>query len=277
MSPTDHNRTILIQPSSGLVPVNFGELWEHRELIYFLTLREIKVRYKQTLIGVAWVLLQPALTALLLSLIFSSFARFESVTVPYPIFALAGIVLWLFVQASITLAGNSLIGNTNLVTKVYFPRLIVPISATLAAAFDLMVSLPILAIAMIVYGVAPSMGLLLVPLFFVLALVAAGALGILFSSLNVRFRDVKFAVPFFLQIWMFASPIVYPAAIIPEKWRYFIAINPLVGIVEGWRASLLGTPIDWTLVGVSCASVLVLVVVSTFVFRRMEDDFADHI
>lgn len=277
MSTIEHNRTIDIRPSRGFFSVDLGELWAHRELLYFLTLREIKVRYKQTLIGVLWVILQPVLTAALLSLIFATFARFESVTVPYTLFALSGIVVWQFVQSSITTTSNSFIANTNLVTKVYFPRLIVPLASTLAAAFDLLVSLPVLAAVMFFYGVAPGSSVVLAPAFLLLALIAAGAIGVLFSSLNVRFRDVKFAIPFFLQVWMFASPIVYPAAIIPEKWRYVFAVNPLVGVVEAWRGALLGTPFDWRTLAVSCASTAAIALVALLVFRRMEDDFADHI
>ena len=277
MNATDHNRTIDIRPSGALLPVDVGELWAHRELLYFLTLREIKVRYKQTAIGVLWVVVQPVLTAALLSLIFANFARFESVNVPYALFALSGIVVWQFVQSAITTTSNSFIANANLVTKVYLPRLIVPLASTLAAGFDMLVSLPVLAAAMAYFGVVPAGAIVLAPLFLALALIAAGAIGVLFSSLNVRFRDVKFAIPFFLQVWMFASPIIYPAAIVPDRWRYVFAINPLVGVVEGWRASLFGGPFDWRLIGVSCASIAAISLVSLIVFRRMEDDFADHI
>jgi lipopolysaccharide transport system permease protein len=277
LNATDHNRVIEIRPSASLVRIDVRDLWAHRELLYFLTLREIKVRYKQTAIGVLWVVLQPVLTAALLSLIFATFARFETVTVPYVLFALSGIIVWSFVQSAVTTTSGSFVSNTNLVTKVYFPRLIVPLASTLAAGFDLLVSLPILAAGMAYFGIIPGRTLVLAPLFLMLALIAAGALGILFSSLNVRFRDVKFAIPFFLQVWMFASPIIYPASIIPEKWRYLFAVNPLVGVVEGWRASLFGTPIDWSLMGISCASIATIVLVSLLVFRRMEDDFADHI
>ena len=277
MNVTDQNRTIDIRPSGSLLLIDAGELWAHRELHYFLAVREISVRYKQTAIGVLWVILQPVLTAALLSLIFATFARFESVTVPYALFALSGIVVWQFVQSAITATGNSFISNSNLVTKVYFPRLIVPLASTLAAGFDLLVSLPILFVVMLYFGVVPSASILLAPVFLVLALVAAGALGVLFSSLNVRFRDVKFAIPFFLQVWMFASPIIYPASVIPEKWRYAFAVNPLVGVVEGWRASLFGGTFDWGVIGISCASIATIGLVSLFVFGRMEDDFADHI
>jgi len=277
LSTIDNNRTIDIRPARGSFSVDIGELWAHRELLYFLALREIKVRYKQTAIGILWVILQPALTAALLSLIFATFVRFNSVGVPYPLFVLSGILVWQFVQASITATSNSLISNTNLVTKVYFPRLIVPLATTLAAAFDLLVSLPILVAMMALYGVVPSTSLVLAPLFLILALLAAGSLGVLFASLNVRYRDVKFAIPFFLQVWMFASPVIYPTAIIPEKWRYVFAINPLTGIVEGWHSSLFGEAFDWPLIGISCISLAVIAFVSLLVFRRMEDDFADHI
>lgn len=257
--------------------VDWKEYWTHRELLYFLTLREIKVRYKQTAIGLLWVVLQPIVSTAILAVIFSSFARFDSVRVPYPIFVLSGIVMWLFVYTAITTASNSFVNNQNLVTKVYFPRLIVPISSTLAGFFDLLVTLPILFGLMIYFGIFPTANLVAAPLFLFLAFAQTASFGILFSALNVRFRDVKFALPFLLQIWMLSSPIFYPADVIPAKWKLVFAINPLTGIIEGWRSSLFGTPIDWPVVLVSVASAAVIAVVSIMIFRSMEDDFADYL
>lgn len=257
--------------------IDWKDFWRHRELLYFLTWRDIKVRYKQTAIGVLWVLLQPVLTTAILTVIFSAFARFDTIGVPYPLFVLGGVVLWLFVYTAITLTSNSFVGNTNLVTKVYFPRLIMPLSATFACVLDLLVSLPIVALLMVYFGASVTWQIVLAPVFLLLAIVQTAAFGILFAALNVRFRDVKFALPFFLQIWMLASPVFYPSSVIPEKWKLLFAVNPLAGVIEGFRSSLFGTPFDWQVVAVSCISILLVVIVALVVFRRMEDDFADLI
>ena len=266
-----------IKPSGRWITLDLKELWAHRELLYFLTWRDVKIRYKQTAIGVAWAVLQPVLTTAIFTILFSRFASFDTKEVPYPLFALSGLIIWLFVHTSITMASGSFISNANLVTKIYFPRLIVPISAVLAGLFDLIFSFAILAILMIYYGAAPSARIALMPVFLILAIVQTLALGILFSALNVRFRDVKFALPFILQVWMIASPIFYPIGILSEKWRLFFAINPLTGILEGFRSSLFGTPFDWELIGVSVVSTICISLFSLFIFKRMEDDFADLI
>ena len=269
--------TTTIEPPRGRFNIDLAEIWSHRELLYFLTLRDIKVRYKQTAIGVFWVILQPLLTAAIFSLIFSTFVRIDPTGVPYPVFALSGILLWLFVFTSVTMASNSLVGNTNLVTKIYFPRLIVPISSTLACVFDLLVSLPLLVAIMLFYRVGFSASVLVAPLFLILAFIQAAAIGMLFSALNVRFRDVKFALPFVLQVWMIASPVFYPASTIPEKFRFVFAINPLAGTIEGWRSALFGLPFDWPFIAISCISTLAIVILAVLTFRQMEDSFADVI
>lgn len=267
-----------IKPGGAIASLDLAEIWKYRELLYFLTLRDIKIRYKQTAIGIAWVVLQPVLTTAIFTVIFSSFARFETQNIPYPLFALSGLSLWLFVHTSISMASTSFVNNTSLVTKVYFPRLIVPIAAALATLFDLLFSLIILVVLMIYFGVMPRPARILeAPLFVLLAFVVAVAFGTLFSALNVRFRDVKFALPFILQVWMIASPIFYPASLLSEKWRLVFAINPLVGILEGFRSSLFGTPFDWQLIGVSVISLVLLTALSLFVFKKMEDKFADLI
>jgi lipopolysaccharide transport system permease protein len=257
--------------------VDLKDIWNYRELLYFLAWRDVKIRYKQTAIGIAWAVLQPVLTTAVFTVLFSNFARFETKNVPYPLFALSGLMIWLFVHTAITTASNSFVGNVNLVTKVYFPRLIVPIAATLAGLADLVFSLIILIVLMIYYGVAPAPQIALAPVFLFLAVLLAVAFGTLFSALNVRFRDVKFALPFALQVWMIASPLFYPASILSEKWRLVFALNPLVGILEGFRASLFGTDFDWAIIGVSSASIAFLLLLSLFVFKQMEDDFADLI
>ena len=266
-----------IRPGGFVASLDLAEIWKYRELLYFLTLRDIKIRYKQTAIGIAWAILQPVLTTAIFTVIFSTFARFDTGNIPYPLFALSGLIIWLYVHTSVSLASNSFVNNTSLVTKVYFPRLIVPFAAALATLFDLLFGFAILIILMIYFGVAPALPILAAPVFIFLALVLAMAFGTLFSALNVRFRDVKFALPFMLQVWMIASPIFYPANLLSEKWRLVFALNPLTGILDGFRSALFGAPFDWPLIGVSCASLVVLTVLSLFVFKKMEDKFADVI
>ncbi|MDQ3798042.1 MAG: ABC transporter permease [Acidobacteriota bacterium] len=266
-----------IKPESSRLNPDLKDLWIYRELLYFLTWRDVKVRYKQTAIGVFWAILQPVLTTAIFTVIFTQFARFESLEIAYPLFALSGLLLWLFVNNSITLASGSLVGNANLVTKVYFPRLIVPVSATLAGLPDLALGFLILLGLMIYYGVGLTWQILLAPLFVLQAILLTLSLGTLFSALNVRFRDVKFALPFALQLWLFLSPVFYPLSIFSGKRQILFALNPMSGVLEGFRSSLFGTRFDWTLIGVSIVLTLLLMLVSIFVFKRMEDDFADLI
>lgn len=277
MTEIEQNQITLIKPGGRWFELNLAEIWAYRELLYFLTWRDLKIRYKQTAIGIAWAVLQPVVTTALFTVLFSSFARFDTNDVPYPLFALSGLIIWLFVHTAISMASTSFVNNTNLVTKVYFPRLIVPVAATLATLFDLIFGIGLLILLMLYFGAAVTMLIFLAPVFVVLAFVQAAAFGTLFSALNVRFRDVKFALPFLLQVWMIASPIFYPTSILTEKWKLFFAINPLTGILEGFRGSLLGTPIDWRVIGISCVSLIILTLFSLFVFKRMEADFADII
>ncbi len=277
MSTERITQTTYIRPSSSWIDLNLGDLWAYRELLYFLTWRDVKIRYKQTAIGVTWAILQPVLTTAVFTILFSRLASFDTGSIPYPLFALSGLMIWLFVHTSISMASNSFVNNTNLVTKVYFPRLIVPIAATLASLFDLIFALAILVILMIFFATPVTPQIILAPLFLFLAFAQAVSFGTLFSALNVRFRDVKFALPFLLQVWMIASPIFYPSSILPEKWRLLFAVNPLTGILEGFRSSLFGTVFDWPMIAVSCASLLILIMFSLFVFKKMEDDFADMI
>lgn len=271
------NEITRIRPSEKWINLELREVWAYRELLYFLTWRDVKIRYKQTAIGVLWAVLQPVLTTAIFTILFGVFARFDTRDIPYPLFALSGLMIWLFVHNSISMASTSFVNNTSLVTKVYFPRLVVPIAASLAGLFDLIFSIAILAILMAYYGTFPGLEALLAPLFLFLAVVQAVSLGTLFSALNVRFRDVKFALPFLLQVWMIASPVFYPSTILPEKWRLVFAVNPLTGIIEGFRSSLFGTPFDWPAILVSLASLAAIAVGSLLIFKRMEDEFADVI
>ncbi len=269
--------TIKIKPGNSWLNLDLKDLWIYRELLYFMTWRDVKIRYKQTTIGVFWAVLQPVLTTAIFTIIFSSFARFDSINVPYPLFALSGILVWLYVNTSITMASNSLIGNTNLVTKIYFPRLIVPIAATLSGLIDLLFGIFLLVLLMLYYGVNLTWQIIFAPVFVLLAILLTLAFGTLFSAVNVRFRDVKFALPFALQIWMFLSPVFYPLEILSEKWQAFFALNPLTGILQGFRASLFGTPFDWFSISLSVALTFILFMLALLVFKRMEDDFADLI
>ena len=268
---------VRIEPRRSLIALDIAEVWRYRELLYFLAWRDVKIKYKQTLIGIAWALLQPALTTLIFSLIFSTWVRMDTGTIPYPLFALSGLMVWLFTFSTVTFASNSFVGHANLVTKVYFPRLIVPAAATIAGLFDLVFSLLMLAGMMLFYRTGVGAQLLLAPVFLLLAVIQTAAFGTLLSALNVRFRDVRFALPFLLQIWMIASPVFYPASMVPERFRLLFAVNPMVGILDGFRSALFDLSFDWQLIGVSVTSIIVISVVSLFVFARMEDDFADQI
>lgn len=273
--------TTLIRPAGQTLFPEIRELWQYRELLFFLTWRDVKVRYKQTAVGVVWAILQPVLTTAIFTVIFSTIAKFDSKGVPYPLFALSGFLVWLFVFNSITFSANSLISNTNLVTKVYFPRMIVPISATFAALLDLLFSAAVLAVLMGFYvgrgEIVLSPAVLAAPLFILLATVMTIALGTMFAALNVRYRDVKFALPFALQVWMFASPIFYPPEILSEKARLVLSFNPLFGVLQGLRASLFNLDFDWFSIGVSVVGTILLSILAIAVFRRLENSFADVI
>lgn len=271
------HEVVIIEPKGSLPGIDLRSIWNYRELLYFLTWRDIKVRYKQTVIGVFWAILQPVLTTAVFTIIFSRIAQFDTNEVPYPLFALSGLMIWLFAHTAITIASGGFVNNANLVTKVYFPRLIVPFAATLAGFFDLLFSFVILVILMFWYGTAITWQIVLAPLFLLLAVIQTAAFGTLFSALNVKYRDVKFALPFLLQIWMIASPIFYPATLLSGNWKLVFAFNPLTGILEGFRSSLFGTAFDWKIIGISCLSVIVIALLSLFVFKKMEDDFADLI
>ncbi len=266
-----------ITAGSSFVSFDLKDLWKYRELLYFMTWRDVKIRYKQTAIGVFWAILQPVLTTAIFTIIFSSIARFESINVPYPLFALSGILIWLYVNTSVSMASNSLVGNTNLVTKIYFPRLIVPFAATLSGLIDLLFGIFLLVPLMVYYGTSVSWQIVFAPVFVLFGVLLTLALGTLFSALNVKFRDVKFALPFALQIWMFLSPVFYPLEILSEKWRMVFAFTPLTGILQGFRASHFGTEFDWFAIVISVVMTFVLLIFALIVFKRMEDDFADLI
>jgi lipopolysaccharide transport system permease protein len=267
----------VLKPEAEGVQLNLGDLWAYRELLYFLTWRDIKVRYKQTLMGVSWVIIQPLLTMLVFTLVFTRFVKADVGDMPYPLFAYAGLLLWTFFQVSVTSSTHSLITNTSLITKVYFPRAFIPAAAVGAGLVDLAIgALPLVALA-VYYRVPVTWGLLLLPVFVLLCAMLALSVGMVASALTVRYRDLRHALPFILQLWMFASPVLYPVRLVPEQWRWAFAANPLTGVLEGFRSALAGTPFDWQLVAAPLAAAPVLVCVAFYVFRRLEDTFADVI
>ncbi len=267
----------VVKPHAFGFDLELGELWDYRELLSFLVIREIKIRYKQTAIGVLWAILQPALTTLILAAIFSRIDRFSTGETPYLLYVLSGLLVWLFIFNGVGFGANSLLINVNLITKIYFPRLILPSSAVLAGVLDMVVGLTIFIVFAMFFGVFPSAWTLLAPLFLLQAILLTLSLSWLLSALNVRFRDVKFALPFLLQIWMFISPLFYPTSMLPESVRTVFSFNPLVGILHGLRASLFSQAFDLQLIGISIGMTLGITVLSLLVFKKMEDSFADLI
>ncbi len=266
---------ILIDAEETDFGLHLRELWAYRELLYFLTWRDIKIRYKQTLLGATWAIIQPLFAMLLFTLFFGKLAGIPSDGVAYPLFAYAGLLPWTFFANAVTNSGNSLIGNTNLITKVYFPRVIIPAAAVGAGLLDFAIAFVLLIPLFIYYEIELTWSLLMLPVFLVLATLLALGVGMLMSALNVRYRDVRYALPFLIQLWLFASPVIYPSSIMPERWRWVLLLNPMTGIIEGFRESLFGKIFDWPAIIASTVMTLFIVTVSTFVFRRVEDTFAD--
>lgn len=261
--------------SSSWTALNLGELWDYRELLYFLTWRDIKVRYKQTAMGAAWAVVQPLCTMLIFTLFFSIFVGVPSDGIPYPIFAYAGLLPWTFFAGAVSNCSASLIGSVGLITKVYFPRMIIPGAAVGAGLVDLVIASLILIILTILYGVELTWSLSVMPLLAALTMMLALGVGILISALTARYRDIRHVLPFVLQLWMFCSPIIYPLSVVPEKWRWVLELNPLTGIIEGFRASLMGRAFNWRAIAFSAAVSLLLFICSVFTFRRLEKSFAD--
>lgn len=265
-----------IKPSRGWVSLRLSELVEYRELLYFLVWRDIKVRYKQTALGASWAIIQPFFTMVVFSLFFGKLAKIPSDGVPYPIFSFAALVPWTFFATSLTNASNSLVGSSNLIKKVYFPRLAIPIATVLSGLIDFAIAFGMLILLMIWYGVSPSANMLWLPLFLLLALATALGVGLWLSAMNVQYRDVKYVVPFLIQFWLFATPVAYPSSLLDEKWRALYALNPMVGVVEGFRWSLLNTNTRPDRIAlISAVAAAVILVTGAFYFRRMERTFAD--
>lgn len=276
MNTKDTSTCITLRATHGWGSLNLRDLWEYRELLYFLVWRDVKVRYKQTFLGVAWAVLQPTLTMIVFSIFFGNLARVPSDGIPYPVFAYTALLPWQLFAYALTQSGNSLVANQHLITKVYFPRLVIPIAAILAGLVDFAVAFLVLLGMLFYFGIMPSGAILTLPLFVLFALTTALAVGLWLAALNVEYRDVRYLIPFLAQIWLFATPIVYPTSLIPSEWRLWYSLNPMVGVVEGFRWALLGKaePVG-TLALVSFGVVIILLVSGLAYFRRMEKTFAD--
>lgn len=265
-----------IQPAKGWVGLNFRELWKFRELLYFLIWRDLKVRYKQTALGAAWAIIQPLLTMLVFSLFFGRLAHVPSDGVPYPLFAFTGLVPWTFFSNALTQSSNSLIGSQHLITKVYFPRLLIPITSVLSGILDFAIAFIVLIGMILYFGITPGITILTIPFFFLIGLITALGTGLWLSALNVEFRDVRYIVPFLAQFWLFSTPVAYPSSLLAERWQIIYALNPMVGVVEGFRWALLKTPNPPApVLAVSTITAIVLLITGALYFKRMERTFAD--
>jgi lipopolysaccharide transport system permease protein len=267
---------IRIEPSRGWVSIELSELWTYRELLYFLIWRDVKVRYKQTVIGIGWAILQPLLTMVVFTMIFGNFAKIPSDGLPYPVFAFTALLPWNLFAGALNRCTLSLVGSANLITKVYFPRLIVPVSAIISGIIDFAIAFVFLLGLMLWFHIVPTWGAIALPIFLLLTLITALAVGLWLSALDVRYRDVGHAIPFLIQIWMFLSPVAYPLSVVPEKWRLLYSLNPMVGVIEGFRWALLGkeSP-DFKVIAVSTAVVVALLLSGVVYFKRIERTFAD--
>jgi len=265
----------VIEPRSGWVPVDWRELWEYRELLGFLIWRDVKVRYKQTVLGAAWAILQPVMTMVVFTLLFGRWAKMPSDGMPYSLFAFAALIPWTFFANALGASSSSLVGNTHLISKVYFPRLLISLSSLGTGLLDLVVSLGVMLVMMAAYGAGFTWHLLALPPMILLTLLVAFGVGSGLSSLNVMYRDIRYVVPFLTQLWLFASPVIYPVTLVPPRWRWLFYLNPMVGAVDGFRSALLGTPFNMPALGVSAVVTLLMVWGGLSYFRRIESRVAD--
>ncbi|HKB68161.1 MAG TPA: ABC transporter permease [Pyrinomonadaceae bacterium] len=269
--------TLRIAPSKGWVPLKLKDLWEYRELLYFLVWRDIKVRYKQTALGATWAIIQPFFTMVVFSIFFGHLAKVPSDGIPYPLFSFAALVPWTFFANGLSQSSNSLVGSGTLITKVYFPRLIIPLASVFSGIVDFVLAFIVLLGMMVYYGLMPTtINVLWLPLFLLLALTTSLGVGLWLSALNVEYRDVRYIVPFITQFWMLATPIGYPSSLLQQPWRTLYGLNPMVGVAEGFRWALLGTnTAPGPIIAVSSAAAVLILVTGAFYFRRMEKTFAD--
>lgn len=274
----DQDSVKIIRARRGLVPVEFKELWRYRELFWFLALRDISVRYKQAVIGITWALIQPILTMIVFSVIFGYLAKLPSGGVPYPLLVLSALVPWQFFAQSMSASSQSLVGNAAIISKIYFPRLVIPTSAVISSLIDFCISFIVLIAMMAWYGIMPTTNIIFLPLFVLLVFMSALAVGLWLSALNVEFRDVFYAIPFLIQAGQYLSPVAYSSSIVPVKFMYLYSLNPMVGVIDGFRWSLLGTAEpNWHSVAISSISILVIFISGLFYFGKMEKTFADVI
>jgi lipopolysaccharide transport system permease protein len=267
---------VVIEPATGWTTIDLREIWRYSELLYFLTWRDIKVRYKQTVIGAAWAVLQPFLTMVVFSIIFGRLMNVSSGAVPYPVFSFTALLPWTFFSTAISRSGTSLVLSANLISRVYFPRLIVPLAAVLGATVDFAIAFVILLGMMLFYGIVPGVAILALPFFIVLAILTAFGVGFWLSALNVKYRDVAYVIPFLTQFWLFVTPVVYSSSIVPQQWRLLYGLNPLAGVVEGFRWALLGQgSAPSGLIAISLVTVVALLVTGLVYFHHVENEFAD--
>ena len=266
----------VIEPKKGWVPIEFKEIWSYRELLYFLTKRDIKVRYKQTVLGGLWAIIQPAFTMIVFTFFFGRLAKMPSDGMPYPIFVYAALLPWTYFANAVSTSGNSLVGSAHLITKIYFPRLIVPLSAALGGLLDFVIAMFILCGLIIHYKVILGFGILLFPFLVCLTFLCAVGVGLWLSALNVQYRDIRYVIPFLIQIWMFLSPVIYPVSMAKGKYLWLLLLNPMSGVIKAYRASILGHQhIDWAFLGLSTAIIFIIFISGLFYFKRMERVFAD--
>lgn len=270
---------LVIEPGNFWSNLNIRELWQYRELFYFLTWRDVKVRYKQTALGVMWAIIQPLFNMLLFTIIFGRLAKLPSDNIPYPLFAFAGLLPWTFFANAISAASSSLVGNSHLITKVYFPRLIIPAAAILAAVVDFAFAFGTMTLLVLYYRVPLTINLLAIPFLVLISIVLAFGVGTFMAALQVKYRDIRYVIPFLIQFWMFATPIIYPASLMPQQYRIIYSLNPMAGIIEAYRAALLGgindVGLNWLYLSLSSLITLLILFYSIFSFRRMEKMFAD--
>ena len=268
---------VVIQPSKKWNLLSLKDIWAYRELLFFLTWRDVKVRYKQTALGAAWAILQPLFMMVIFTIFFGRLAGVDSAGIPYPLFALAGLVPWTFFSNAITASGNSLVGSANLITKVYFPRLIVPAAAMLAGLVDFALAFLLFCAMMAYYRVAPTIHVLFLPVLIVMTALFALGVGTWMSALNVKYRDVRFALPFLIQLWLFVSSVILPSSALPHKYRWLLMLNPMSGIIEGYRSALFGLPFDWPALATAAVITIVVLAYAIYSFARVERSFADII
>lgn len=272
--PLPEKPLIVIEPSSGWVSLNLSDIWQYRDLLYILAMRDIRIRYKQTVLGAAWAIIQPLFTMLIFTLFFGKLAGMPSDDVPYPLFAYAGLLPWTFFSNAVTSSGNSLVGNSNLITKIYFPRMIIPMASVASGLLDFLIAFVLLVALMFYYGAALSVNILMLPVLVVLTSLLATGVGMWMSALNVKFRDIRYALPFVIQLGLFASGIITP---LPENWRWLLIVNPVAALIDAFRVACFGKSFDWLSLTTSAVITLAILFYAAYTFKRMEKSFADVI